>query len=248
MVARIQKLPSSSLGRNSRPSVRIARNASRKISAAPPSVSVRGRTELDNRYTTLANLTGLGSHYQHSREAAFQRLLLFFKEASPDKEVERLPISRLGSLEDVKRFTGDPESILWSPFELSSYWGRFAQLVEYPELRDFGYELWSVLRRIKAEHLWGSYLLAVSYSVHSSPKPDWYRDLETTIVNSGGPVMAIKDAADDLFIGLHVDPKQLKKEQRFILQAMLELGAFSKHDLKPASRIVQRAFNSSPSG
>ena len=57
--------------------------------------------------------------------------------------------------------------------------------------------------------------------------------------------MAIKDAADDLFIGLHVDPKQLKKEQRFILQAMLELGAFSKHDLKPASRIVQRAFNSS---
>jgi hypothetical protein len=174
-----------------------------------------GGEELHRRNVLLENLTG--APYQRLREAAYQRLRLAFTEASPDGEVERIPISQLTSLympeqfahqflvrEDVRRFAGDPESILWSPFALLGYWGWLAQLVKYPELVDFCCEVSEVVRQIEAEHLWGSFLLAASRDVDRAPMPDRYRDLMAAIVRWGPVVAAIKDAVEDLMAALPV--------------------------------------------
>ena len=178
-----------------------------------------GGGEDRRRSTKLENIAGMGSPYQFARHEAFQRLQSL-KEPSPDDGTERVPISKLVTpilpeyapkdffdCEDVERLLGNVESILWCPDELGDYCCRLAELTKYRELPDFSRELRRVLVQMKTEHLWGSYLLAVSSRVHRTAQPDWYFLLEDTIMRSRGTVQAIKDATDDLLAEFHVDPE-----------------------------------------
>jgi hypothetical protein len=193
-----------------------------------------GGEELKRRKVLLENLTG--APFQRLRKAAYKRLRLAFAQASPDKEIERIPISQLTSLhmpeqfeqqflvrDDVKRFAGDPEAILWSPYTVWQYWGCLAQLVKYPELVEYSCEVSEVVRQIEAEHLWACFLLAVSREVtvfrmpdrHQnlvavSRRSDRHRNLVAAIMQWGPVVTAIRNAVDDLSATLPVDDGQAR--------------------------------------
>ena len=218
-----------------------------------------GSKELDRRFTMLANITGLGSPYQFSRDAAFRRLESL-KEASSDDKVERVLISNLVTpilpeyapkdflvWEDVDRLVGGVESILWWPDELSSWRGRLAEFAKYPELPDFSRELGRVLSQMEADHLWGSFLLAASSRVHRAAQPDWYGLLEHTLLRLRDVVQVIKDAADDLFVEFHVDPERFEDDERQlgILVAMLKMKTFSITTRRKSDDICKEAFGSS---
>jgi len=217
-----------------------------------------GGANLDQRFTKLANITGLGSPYQFARDDAFQRLMSL-KEASPDDKVERVPKSKLVMAvlpeyaqkdfldwKKVEGLVGSVESILWQPYELGNYWCQLAESTKYRELPDFTRELRRVLDQMKAEHLWGSFLLAVSSSVRRAAQPDWCFLLEDTIMRSEEAVQAITDAVDDLFVEFHVDLERFKDDERQlgILVAMLRMEAFSLTTRHISDDILKVAFGS----
>ena len=122
-----------------------------------------------------------------------------FKEASPDKQGRTRGHFEVGYADPAgeraeglsrlaggERLVGEAGSILWRPYELSSYCMRFAEFNKYPELPEFWHELERVLTEVRTELLWGSYLLAVSSDVHRSAQPDCYFLLEGTILRSKG--------------------------------------------------------------
>ena len=86
-----------------------------------------------------------------------------------------------------------------------------------------GYEEWillsadlrTIIVRMTADRLWGSFLLDVAHDVARSPEPNApaHNNLRATIAHAQGAVAAIKDAAEDIFVGLHVDPGQFDDGQ-----------------------------------
>jgi hypothetical protein len=147
----------------------------------------------------------------------------------------------------LETFLGFGDYILWYPYELQDYCSWLLEFLGYDELRNLAYDLENTIKRMEADYLWGSFLLDVAYDVTRSPEPypHGHRNLITAITHSQGVVLAIKDAAEGLFVSLHIDPNQLKKEQRQILEAMKEMGAISIDNRKTAAQIVKKAMNSS---
>jgi hypothetical protein len=184
--------------------------------------SVAGK-ELHERVVLFANLTGAGSEYGDLRTAAHESMIQLFKEASPDREVDRIGISppyegfkprseRLahGYLRrwDVNFFLGDTQSVLWSPYELLEFCDDLLELFDGQLLCSLVENLGALHGRMKAKHLWGAYLLAASHDAASAPTPDRYRRLRIAIMQSRGSVAAIKAAAEDIVATLPVDDGQ----------------------------------------
>ncbi len=178
------------------------------------------REELRRRAVPFAHLVGPGSRYQELRVKAYERLLLAFKQASPDGMAERLSVPQLGgdsrfpdlfvNWTDVEKYLGDAESVLRFPTETVRYCHWLNEFLSYPcqlELRQLSYGVKRIEEEVEGTHLRGNFLLVAAYDAVCSVCQDAgrYRALVTTIVMAPEIMAAAKAAAEDFFAVFSID-------------------------------------------
>ncbi len=165
-----------------------------------------GGKELRERRNLFVNHVGAGSAYDSLRKAAHEWMIRLLKEASPDAEVDRVSFSQpckgFVKRSHVERYLGDPESVLWSPYELLDFCDDLLGLFKNQLLCNLSDNLDGLLGRMKTRHLWGAFLLVASHDALCSPNPHTYRNLRIAIMQSRETVAAIKDAAEDVALAL----------------------------------------------
>ena len=163
------------------------------------------------------------SAYDGLRKSAYRSIIREFK--TSDTKVDRLNVSQSGirfvsrclkhgfiDLSDVEEFLGNAESVLWSPYEVLDLSGDLEQLFSSQLMACLVENLDALRGRMKAQHLWGAFLLATSSDVTRAPNPDCYKKLRMTIMASQGAVVAVKAAAEDLALALPADATAVEKD------------------------------------
>jgi hypothetical protein len=140
-----------------------------------------------------------------------------------DIEIKRLSVSELSkrfksksgsnefiTLVDVDAFLQDPQSVIWSPFELQHYCWHLARMSAYTEPFILAMQLMMEFNRIEIVRQWGSFLLSVAYDmVLPITDTDRCERLLDAIMYSEKAVPSLKAAAEDIAAALPSHDGQL---------------------------------------